>query len=57
MYGCASTCGHVCLSVGVCRRHSLGCSRGGDGVTKGCELPDVVAGNHTSVLWKSSKCS
>lgn len=27
------------------------------GVTSGCELPDMGAGNQTQVLWKSSHCS
>jgi hypothetical protein len=27
------------------------------GVTGGCELPGMGAGNQTRVLWKSSKCS
>ena len=51
--GCR-VCVYVCVCVCVCRLEE-GIRFSEAGVTDGCELPDMGAGNRMQVLWKSSK--
>lgn len=54
---CVGLCKWISHVCGYLQRPEKGVGSPGTGVSGSLQLPDVGAGNRTSVLWESSKCS